>query len=214
MMWRGLRGHYTVLFPAALMIGALLLPSCQGDGHFTILGYTTRPNYDPNIHSVYVPIFQNRTLYRGWEFPLTRAVIREIQAKTPFRIESDCSKADTELICTIATCTKNILNRNQLNEVREAEMVLGVEVVWRDRRTGEVLSQPRPPGALPYGAPVVPPLDGTPPLPPPPPPKPAPVLVQATGNFIPELGGSITTGQKDAVDRLAIEIVSLMEKPW
>src|SRR5205809_5404254 len=50
-----------------------LLPACGWDGHFTILGYTTRPNYDLSIRTVYVPIFKNITMVRGLEFDLTRA---------------------------------------------------------------------------------------------------------------------------------------------
>jgi hypothetical protein len=188
-------------------LSALLLASCEGGGNFTVLGYTTRPNYDPSIHTVYVPIFKNLTLWRGLEFDLTRAVIREIEAKTPFKVVSDCDAADTELLGTIISFNKNILNRNQLNEVREAETTLGVEVVWRDRRSGELLSRPRRgPGAPPTLPPDAPP--GTKPPPPP------PVLVQSLGDFIPELGGSITTAQQQNVNHLAVQIVSMMETPW
>lgn len=205
---------------ALLTAAALALPSCESDGHLCILGYTTRPNYDPNIHTVYVPIFKNKTIWRGLEFELTRAVVREIESKTPFKVQSDCDKADTELLGTIVQFNKNILNVNQLNEVRDVETVLGVEVIWRDRRTGEILSNPRPPGAVSPVAPPIAPLggfSGPPPTPPPPPPlDPAtrPILIQSTAEFVPELGQSITTAQKQNVDRLAIQIVSMMEKPW
>src|SRR6266851_4580180 len=95
---------------------ALLLPSCSWDGQFTILGYTTRPNYDPGIRTIRVPIFKNNTYIRGLEFDLTRAVIREIQSKTPFRVvAADCA-ADTELTGTITTLNKIAINRTQLNE--------------------------------------------------------------------------------------------------
>jgi hypothetical protein len=207
-------GFQTLLFLAAA--NALALPSCEWDGHFTVLGYSTRPNYDTNIHTVYVPIFQNKTMYRGLEFQFTQAVVREIQAKTPFRVESDCSRADTELIGTIVSVNKNIVNRNQLNEVREAEFTVTAEIVWRDRRTGEILSQPRAPGAPPVIMPGVPTPNGAlEPLPiAPPPAKPAPVVITSTGGFIPELGASTATGLKDSADRMAIQIVSMMEKGW
>jgi hypothetical protein len=192
--------------PALFLI--LMLPSCGWDGHFCILGYTTHPNYDTSIHTVYVPIFKNNTMRRGLEFELTRAVIREIEAKTPFKVVSDPSRAQTELSGTVLMLTKSILNRTQLNEVREAETVLGAAITWRDLRTGEILSKARPgPGA--------------PPMPPPPPPVPgAPtpplptVLVQSTAGFIEELGESLTTAEKKNVDRLAVQIVSMMEIPW
>jgi hypothetical protein len=194
-------------------LGLLSVCSCGWDGHFTLLGYSTRSNHDPSIRTVHVPVFKNVTFWRGLEFELTEAVVREIQAKTPYRVESDPDRADTELLGTVVNLNKNILNRNQLNEVREAETVLAVEVIWRDRRTGEVLSRPRPPGGPPLGMPLdSPPVPieapGLPALPAP------PTLVQSVGGFIPELGGSISSARKENVDRLAVHIVSLMERPW
>jgi hypothetical protein len=190
---------------------AAVLPSCESDGHFTVFGYTTRPNYDCNIKTVRVPIFKNRTLYRGLEFDLTRAVIRTIEAQTPFKVVSECDHADTELSGTIVTFTKTVINRNPLNEVRQADTLLGVEIIWRDLRTGEILSKPKSgPGA----PPPPPPPDAPPPPPGKPPPPPPVTLVQSLGGFIPELGESLTTAQKKNVDRLAVRIVGLMEMPW
>lgn len=192
---------------------AVVLPSCSSDGNFTVLGYSTQPQYNPNIRTIYVPIFQNLTFRRDMEFDLTRAVIREIEAKTPYKVVSSKEGADTELTGTIISFNKNMLNRNQLNEVREAETTLAVEVVWRDLRSGEVLTQPqRKPGVtptLPPPAALTP--DGPPDAPPPPPP---PVLVQSVATFKPELGESITTAAQANVNRLAIQIVSMMEMPW
>src|SRR5262249_53873071 len=179
--------------------------ACSRDGQFCIVGYTTQPNYDTSIRTVRVPIFQNVTYWRGLEFDLTRAVVREIELKTPFKVVSD-GPADTELLGKILGYTKGILNYNQNGEVRDVETTLGVELVWRDLRPGhfgEILSQPKP------GKP------GQPPPPPPPPgAKPPVVLVQSIGGFIPEIGQSLTTAQKQNVDRLAVQIVSMMEKPW
>lgn len=195
-------------FAPGVALLVLLLPSCGWDGHFTILDYTTRPNYDPGVRTVHVPIFENNTFRRGLEFDLTRAVIREIEAKTPYKVVSADCCADTELKGRIIALNKNLLNRNQLNEVREAETILAVELVWRDLRSGEILSRPRlgRPGD-PLPPPDLPP--DAPPLPPPP-----PVLVHSVGGFIPELGGSLTTAEKQNVDRLAVQIVSMMELPW
>ena len=186
---------------------AIMNSSCSSDGNFTVLGYTTKPNYEESIKTVRVPIFKNTTFRRGVEFDLTRAVIREIEAKTPYKVVNDGCPADTELSGTIIILNKNMLNRNQLNEVREAETVLGVQIVWKDLRSGELLSKPK----IGPGAPPPPPVNLAPGATPPPPP---PVLVTSTGNFIPELGQSLTTAQKENVDRLAVQIVSLMEKAW
>ncbi len=197
-----------VIAALGLLAGALaVLPGCgTWDGNFCILGYTTQPMYDLSIRTVRVPIFKNLTFRRGLENDLTEAVVREIHAKTPYRVVQNCDAADTELIGTIVARNKGITNLNQLGEIREANTLLSVEVVWRDLRpgrAGEVLSLPVP------GKP------GEPPPPPPPPGTPAPpALVQSIGSFIPELGGSVTTAEKENVDKIAVQIVSMMEKPW
>src|SRR5262249_19682879 len=107
---------------------------------------------------------------------------------------------DTELTGTVVNFSKILLNRNQLNEVREAETTLAVDVVWKDLRSGEILSSPRSK----TGEPV--------PVPPGKPPPTQPV--RATAGFIPELGESMATARKKVVDRLAVQIVSMMETPW
>src|SRR2546422_5758194 len=126
----------------------LLLSACTGNGaHFSILGYTTEPPYDCSIRTVYVPIFQNYTFRRGLEFDLQRAIVREIEAKTPFKVAASQLVADTELCGKIVNRNKAVINANQLNEVREAETSLVVELIWRDLRlghVGDVLTKPGP----------------------------------------------------------------------
>lgn len=183
---------------------ALMLSSCQEGGHFCILGYTTMPNYDLTIHTVYVPIFKNTTFSQGLEFELTRAVVREIEAKTPYKVASCREQADSELIGTIVARNKLLINYNQLGEVREVQTTVTVDVIWRDLRpghAGEILSKPNP---GPEGKPLVL-KEG----------QSAPAFtVQSQAGFIPEIGQSLATALKDNCDRLAVQIVSMMEKPW
>jgi hypothetical protein len=209
----------------AACVCALLLSACGEGRNFTILGYSTQPNYDTSIRTVRVPIFKNLTQRRGLEFDLTRAVVREIELKTPYKVVGANCDADTELTGTIISYNKNILNRNQLNEVREAETTLAVELVWKDLRTGEILTRPRrgettpaapllpAPGLLPGPNATPTPLGGNNPPPPGTPPQP-PVLVQSVAGFIPELGESLASAYQKNVNRLAVQIVSMMEKPW
>jgi hypothetical protein len=249
---------------AVLAFAGLFLPACAQDGQLSFLGYTTQPNYDMKIHTVRVPIFKNYSFRRGLEFELTREVCKQIEQKTPYKVVGVNQPADTELLGTIILANKNILNRNQLNEVREAETTLGVEVIWRDLRTGEILSLPgRGPGAPPINlaipgqpvltipslpgiemgppateapptadpaqplplAPTLPevagpaPPPGSLPLPPPgtpgAPPGGRPVVsLQSLATFAPELGQTITSAQQLNIQRLATQIVSMMESPW
>src|SRR5262249_6516904 len=109
---------------------ALLLPACN-DGHLNLFGYTTEPPYDRSICTVYVPIPQNVTFRRGLEFDLKRALDREIESKTPYRVASSPEGADTELICKIVSRTKTVVVVNKNNKTRDAETTRGVEVSWR-----------------------------------------------------------------------------------
>jgi hypothetical protein len=187
-----------------LIVATLLLPGCSSDGNFAVFGYTTKPNYDCAIRSVRVPIFKNETMRQGLEFELTKAVVREIEAKTPYKVISGEGKADTELTGTITLENKNVILRTPLNEIRQGEMVMAVGVAWKDLRTGDYLTRPRTgPGSIgpdsPPGAQLIPP---------------PPVIVTATADFAPELGESITTAQQKQINRMAVQIVSMMEKPW
>jgi len=221
----GIRHSWTALLVAlaAAVIG------CQG-GPPKFLGYEVGQGalYDSNIKSIYVPTFNNRAFqtvpYRGLEVDITRAIVREIGQKTPFTIVSDCNRADTELKGVLVNISKTILNRNQQNLTREEEVVITVDILWRDLRTGKNLSAPlrgsNPNGVVPLPtlpAPEPIPFDPDVPLPPGISPQESwlPIrLVATSGHVLPELGESITTGEQKAVNNLATMVVSMMEKGW
>jgi hypothetical protein len=146
-----------VLCGVALLAAACTTPS----GHFCFLGYSTQPNYDPNIHTVRVPIFRNRTYRQGLEFDLTREICHAIERDTPFRVVNGADEqADTELCGTIINLVRPTILASPVNEARNTEATMTVEVTWRDLRTGEVLSRPsRRPGEAPR-----PEGPGTPPI--------------------------------------------------
>jgi hypothetical protein len=199
---------------------------CRGR-EFSVFGYRAGAEalYDPNIRTVYVPLFNNRAFqtspYRGFEVDVTQAVIREIGKTTPFRVTSDFQKADTELLGNVVQITTTILNRNQQNLTREAELTVFVDVVWRDLRDGKILSNPRPapePGTAQPGLPsdVGMPFDPSRPVAQEVrnPDLPRPVRLVATGRILPELGETNASASKAIHDKLAVQIVSLMEKKW
>jgi hypothetical protein len=207
-------GDKLVRYRLMLLAFAVSLPlGCAGGGNFTFLGYSTKPPFEEKYRTIYVPVFQNRAFQsgplRGLENDLTLVVQKQIEQVTPYKIVSYREGADTELIVTIVDTHQNIFNRTQLNEIRGSDVVLQVELVWRDLRTGEILSKSKAgPGALPLPAPL--PLPGEPNKP-----APAPVAVlTTTGTYMPELGQSQATALQKACKQMAVEIVSLMEKPW
>ena len=200
-----------------LAIAATAVVGCQSGGNISLFGYSTAAPFDPNIKTVYVPVFKNTafqtTPNREIEVDLTAAIIREIHSRSTMRVVSDRDAADTELLGTIFNIEKYIYNRNQQNHTRDAEIIITANIVWRDMRTGRVLSNRRP-----FGTTAEPAVPFDPSLPPPDPVSVKeiglPVKVVATGRLIPELGESNATANKSAVDKMAKQIVNMMEVAW
>jgi hypothetical protein len=187
-----------------LLTGLACLSGCESGGHFTLFGYTTKPPFDCDIRTVYVPIAQNATYLRGIEFELTKAVVNAL-GTTPYKVTSDRTRADTELVMKVVANGKSVVLLNQLGENRDTEVRVNIEVVWRDLRpghTGDILSNPKRfdpkeeplPGDLPAKAPVA-----------------VPLLVTPNAMYTPELGGSNTSAQAQIVNRAAKQIVNMME---
>jgi outer membrane lipoprotein SlyB len=172
---------------------------------------------EDDIKTVYIPIFNNKTFqitpYRGMEFELTRAVIREVESKG-YKVISDPNRADTELLGTLRAINKNITKRTQENEVGEGQLCnLAVAIVWRDLRSGFVLSNP--PKDL-----SVAPAEELPPFDPDNLPRPEalekanPVMVTMAGNYLPEVGETNPSAQTRVCNQLAKQIANMMEKDW
>ncbi|MFK7778137.1 MAG: LPS assembly lipoprotein LptE [Gimesia sp.] len=157
--------------------------------HLTGCGYTVGNSYQPDVQTVYVPIFENKTFRRGFEYQLTEAVQQKIQSRTPFRLAKGV-EADTKLTGTIKQINKSVLATTQDADPRNLNLQFVVEVTWEDMRSGKILSQQQ----VPITADVV-------------------SLVSAA-SFAPEVGQSLATATKTATDSLANQIVQLMEAPW
>jgi hypothetical protein len=152
-------------------------------------GYRAGNIYGPEVRTVEVPIFQNDTFRRGIEYQLTEAVQREIQSRTPFRLAKGRG-ADTRLTGRIVDTRKDVLGETRWDDPRELQLSLAIRVTWEDLRTGHVLAQqdvPLQPDALP---------------------------LTGQAEFAPEVGQSLATATKDSVQRLATQIVNMMEVPW
>lgn len=182
-----------------------LISACTSSGGISILGYTSDFNFDTSIHKIRVPVFKNLTFYRGIEFQLTQAVIQKIEARTPWKVVQQ-GYADAELLGTITQLQKRIPLVNPLNEVREGEYIMTVEISFYDLRSGTSLPEP-----LTSRESSSPPVNGTAPA------KPASVpksTVIRSRPFVPELGQSTATARQQLVEDFAEQIVSMLETPW
>lgn len=152
-------------------------------------GYMLGSAYSPHIRTVEVPIFQNETFRRGIEYQLTEAVQKEIQSRTPYRLAKGL-EADTRLSGRIVDIRKDVLGETNFDDPRELQLSLAIRVTWEDLRNGQILAQDEIPVS----------------------PEALPLIGQA--EFAPEVGQSLATATRDVVQRLAAQIVNMMEVPW
>jgi hypothetical protein len=108
------------------------LAACAADPR---QGYSTESVYSTAIRTVAVPIFENETFSRGVEFELTDAIIKEIEARTPYKVTTQ-PRADTILTGRITRVELDQLSKSRLTGLGE-EVVLSVTIdfEWKDWRT-------------------------------------------------------------------------------
>lgn len=152
-------------------------------------GYTVGSPYRAEIRSVYVPTFTSNSNRRWLEYQLTESVQKQIQSRTHFRLASE-GDADSKLIGRIVDANKRVLGQTNNSDPRELQMNLQVEVTWEDARTGEILRQ--------ENIPINPDM----------------VRLAAQSELAPEIGQSMATATREVVDRLARNIVDMMEAGW
>jgi hypothetical protein len=152
-------------------------------------GYTIGNAYQKDIATVYVPIFTNEDYRRGVEFQLTEAVQKQIQQRTPFRLARD-ETADTKLTGKIKGIRKSVLGTTADNDPRTLQIQYQVDVTWEDLRTGRILAR--------QNVSIDPDV----------------THLVATGDFSPEVGQSLATATQTAIDKMARQIVDMMQAPW
>jgi hypothetical protein len=94
--------------------------------------------YRQDVKTVAVPIFVNRTYYRGIEFNLTKAVINQLESRTPYKV-APRERADTVLEGQIIFVGVNTSSRSQVGIPQEQLYYIIVNFTWKDLRTGQML---------------------------------------------------------------------------
>lgn len=102
-------------------------------------GYRHQGLYPADVRTLAVPIFENRSFYRGLEFDLTEALIKQIELDTPYKVVAE-SVADTILTGSIVRVEQDVLSRSEKGGVpQELELRVVVNFEWADARTGKIL---------------------------------------------------------------------------
>lgn len=145
-------------------------------------GYSVRPPFDAQIRTVYVPVFRSVSFRRDVNLQLTEILIKEIEARTPFKVVGKPEGADSTLEGVINFSDKNIILENPFNLPRQLTATITVGVTWTDNRTTKTVK--------------------------------APVVVTEMVNFFPEVGESSFSAFYRTNQKLAQQIVGMMEQKW
>ncbi len=148
-------------------------------------GYSVRPPYDRSIRTVYVPMFRSYSFRIDQNQELHERVVKEIERRTPYRVVDTPEEADTILSGTILYTNKNLFVVNPNNLPRQILGDVTAEVTWEDIR----------PGTDPNEDPPV-------------------ARVTEMISFFPELGETASLGFSKAYERMANDIVDMMEERW
>lgn len=160
---------------AALLLLCLLTAGC---------GFSTQEMFPTEYATVAVPIFENRTFYRGVEVDLAEAIGKELEQRTPYKITSP-NVADTLLEGRITSMTQRGLSRTTTGGLpQEQEVTITIDFTWKDLRRGDVIVSRRGFSAVGRYIPTQP------------------------------VGEEVLVGQHSAVQRMAEDLVSAMRSGW
>lgn len=108
-------------------------------GGCSLGGYSNNWPYPEEIRSVYVEMFDNSSFRRGYEFTLTDAICKRIEAQTPYKIISDREQADSVLSGSMSAGDAILAVDRYTGKPLEQEALIRVTFSWKNLRTGEVL---------------------------------------------------------------------------
>jgi hypothetical protein len=148
-----------------------------------------RSAYAPDIQTVYVPMIESNSYRRYLGEWLTEAIVKRIEQVTPYKVVNT-PDADSILTCRVITDTKQMLMESFTDEPRELQFTMQVSANWINR-SGDQLGQP-------VNVPLPPALNP----------------IDQSSNLFPELGQSVSSAEMQDVQRLAVQVVSMMEAPW
>lgn len=147
-------------------------------------GYSGREPFPEAYRSVAVPVFGNRSFERGVEFDLAEAITKELRRRSPYAVTRSAS-GDTVLEGEVVSVRRTLLDRREVGGVpQEVEVAVVIDFVWRDASTGEVILDRRG--------------------------------FEGVGRHVPTspVGEPVQVAIRDAVQRLARDVVSTMRRDW
>jgi hypothetical protein len=180
-----LKYYLYILFFVQLIVVLSLVSGCRTFGY----NFGTKNPYGSDVQTVHVPIFKSTVLRQDLAVRLTEAVCKRIEARTAYKVVSN-PMADSILEGKIVLRSRGVALVNGYNDPRQIVESLSVEVRWQDRRKRDLLEFD--PIAWNVGS--------------------AQLSVQEY--LVPEFGQSELTAEQSEIDKIANQIVNMMELPW
>ncbi len=156
-------------------------------------GYNVGPRglYDENIKTIFVPMVEADTYRAAFGERLTEAICKKIAEQTPYSLAGP-SEADATLSVRLVSETQSVSAFNRYDDTRQKSADLAVVAVLRSRRGGAVLAET---------APLLLTADGG-------------ANITSQGYLVAEMGQSNATAQQEAIDKIADQVVGLLESGW
>lgn len=160
-------------------------------GVFGCAGYQVGTNtlYHSDIKTVYVPIFQSDSFRQNMGERLTEAVIKRIEQRTPYKVVHR-SSADSVLSGRLVAESQSVTLVDDYAGTRQKKVELAVLVQWKDRRGNDLRTM----SPITWND--------------------APVDISTSSDMVAEMGHSYATASQDAIERMADQIVDMMQMPW
>jgi hypothetical protein len=170
---------------AVLTLTSLTLTGCLG------LGYQvgSKSLFGQDIKTVYVPIFEADPTRRDLAERLTEAVCKRIEERSPYKVIGRPS-ADSVLEGRIVQHQQGVALVDDFNDPRQKSRTISIEIKWKDRRSNDL----RQFDLLSWN-------EGS-------------GQATASAYMIAEFGQSQLTQEQQQIDKLADQIVGMMETPW
>lgn len=123
------------------LAGLIVLAAAEGCASDPSRGYALVSTFPGGAATVAVDIFESGSFEREVAFELADALVKEIEARTPYRVTS-AVRADTILTGRIRSVDRQQLSKSPLTGLSE-EVALGVtiDMQWKDLRSGQTLLQ-------------------------------------------------------------------------
>jgi hypothetical protein len=104
-------------------------------------GYQWSSLYRGDVKSVAVPVFANKTFYRGFEFNLTKAVVNQLEGQSPYKVMPK-ERADTILEGEVERVRVRTISNSPFNSLPQEQLLeVTVNFTWKDLRNGRILAR-------------------------------------------------------------------------